>query len=241
MASANGLVIGNLYMGNPYRLVVTPDIERVTDLKGRRLAISRPGEYDNRLNEIMLERHGLVPNQDVTLVPVGGQTDRYNALKAGVVDGTTVNPPVNLTAKNEGFREIYNLGDMGVSAVYISLYTARQTMETRPRFVERFMAAMIEASAYARANKEYTIDLMGKYLQLSDRAALEGAFQAYAAELLSIPPYVPLDAVQAVIDETLLVTPNAAVRDAAQLVDNRAVQAVEASGFVDAVLAAYPR
>jgi ABC-type nitrate/sulfonate/bicarbonate transport system substrate-binding protein len=188
----------------------------------------------------MLERHGLVPNQDVALVPVGGQTDRYNALKAGVVDGTTVNPPVNLTARNEGYREIYNLQDMGVSMVYISLYTARQTMETRPRVVERFMAAMIEASAYARADREFTIRLMSEYLKLNDRQALEGAFQAYATEMLAIPPYVPLEAVQDVIDETLRFTPTAAVRDAAQLVDNRAVQAVDASGFVEAVLAAYP-
>ncbi|HEY7065266.1 MAG TPA: ABC transporter substrate-binding protein [Chloroflexota bacterium] len=240
MASNDGLVIANLYLGNPYRLIVVPDITRVEDLRGRRLAISRPGEWDYRLNEVMLERHGLRPNEDVTLVPVGGQTDRYNALKAGVVDGTTVNPPVNLAAKNEGFREIFNLNELNFSGVYISLYTGRKTMEQRPRLVERFLAAMVEASAYARANKEFTIDLMSKYLQLNDREALEGAYQAYAAEMLAIPPRVPLDAVQSVIDETLTQNPNVPVRDAAQIVDARPLQAVEASGFVDAVLAAYP-
>jgi NitT/TauT family transport system substrate-binding protein len=240
MASNDGLVIANLYLGNPYRLIVTPDIDRVEGLRGRRLAISRPGEWDNRLNEVMLERHGLRPNEDVIMVPVGGQTDRFNALKAGVVDGTTVNPPVNLAARNEGFREIFNLNDLNFSGVYISLYTARKTMEQRPRLVERFLAAMVEASAYARADKEYTIGLMSKYLQLTDREALEGAYQAYATEMLSIPPRVPLDAVQAVIDETLNLNPNVPVRDAAQIVDNRPLQAVEASGFVDAVLAANP-
>jgi NitT/TauT family transport system substrate-binding protein len=240
MASNDGLVIANLYLGNPYRLIVTPDIDRVEGLRGRRLAISRPGEWDNRLNEVMLERHGLRPNEDVIMVPVGGQTDRYNALKAGIVDGTTVNPPVNLAARNEGYREVYNLNDLNFSGVYISLYTARKTMEQRPRLVERFLAAMVEASIYARADKEYTIGLMSKYLQLNDREALEGAYQAYATEMLSIPPRVPLDAVQAVIDETLLLNPNVPVRDAAQIVDNRPIQTVEASGFVDAVLAAHP-
>ncbi|HLH21941.1 MAG TPA: ABC transporter substrate-binding protein [Chloroflexota bacterium] len=240
MASNDGAVIANLYLGNPYRLIVTPDITRVEDLRGRRLAISRPGEWDNRLNEVMLERHGLRPNEDVTLVPIGGQTDRYNALKTGVVDGTTVNPPVNLAAKNEGFREIFNLNDLNFSGVYISLYTGRKTLEQRPRLVERFLAAIVEASAYARANKEFTINLMRKYLQLDDREALEGAYQAYAAEMLAIPPRIPLDAVQSVIDETLTVSPNVPVREAAQIVDERPLQAVEASGFVDAVLAAYP-
>ena len=56
----------------------------------------------------------------------------------------------------------------------------------------------------------------------------------------TIPPYVPLDGVQAVIEETLRIVPEAPVRDAALLVDDSPVRAVEASGFVAAVLAAYP-
>jgi NitT/TauT family transport system substrate-binding protein len=240
MAGSDGAFIANLYLGNPYRLIVAPDIQRVADLRGRKLAISRPGEWDNRLTEVLLERHGLVANQDVAMVPVGGQTDRYNALKAGVVDGTTVNPPVNLAAQNEGFREIYNLSDLNFSGVYISLYTTRRTLQDRPRLVERFLAAMVEASAYAKADREFTIRVMGDYLKLTDRQALEGAYQAYAVEMLAIPPVVPLEAVQAVIDETLRLNPDAPIREAALLVDNRPLQAVQASGFVDAVLAEYP-
>ncbi len=239
MTSGAGVIIANFYLGNPYRLVVAPDIEHMSDLRGRKLAISRPGEFDNRLNEVMLERHGLVPNQDVILIPIGGQTDRLNALRSGLVDGTTVNPPVNLAARNEGFREIFNLNDLQYESVYISLYTARQTMETRRRLVERFLAAMIEATAYAKADREFTIKLMSDYLKLNDRQALEGAYQAYAVEMLAIPPRVSLEAVQNVMDETLRYAPTAQVRDAALLVDTRALDAVEATGFVEAVLARY--
>ena len=237
MAGADALLVANLYQGNPYRLIVVPEVQTMADLRGRKLAISRPGDYDNRLVEVMLERNGLVANQDVTLVPVGGQTDRYNALKGGIVDGTTVNPPVNLTAQNAGYREIFNLGDLGISSVYISLFTSRNVLQSRPRLVERFIAAMVEASAYAKANREYTINLMGDYLKLTDRAALEGAYQAFAVETLAIPPYVPVDAVQAVMDETLRINPNATVRDATTIVDNKPLQAVEASGFINAVKA----
>jgi len=239
MTSGAGVIIANFYLGNPYRLVVAPDIEHMSDLRGRKLAISRPGEFDNRLNEVMLERHGLVPNQDVILIPIGGQTDRLNALRSGLVDGTTVNPPVNLAARNEGFRELFNLNDLQYESVYISLYTARQTMETRRRLVERFLAAMIEATAYAKADREFTIKLMSDYLKLNDRQALEGAYQAYAVEMLAIPPRVSLEAVQNVMDETLRYAPTAQVRDAALLVDTRALDAVEATGFVEAVLARY--
>jgi ABC-type nitrate/sulfonate/bicarbonate transport system substrate-binding protein len=238
MAGADAVMIANLYRGNPYRLVVVPEVQQMSDLKGRRLAINKAGEFDNRLIELMLDRYGLVGNQDVTLVPLGGQTDRYTGLKGGLVDGTIVNPPVNLTAQNEGFHEIFNFNDLGISAVYISLFASRSTVQNRPRLVERFLAAMIEAEAYAKAEREFTIRLMGDYLKLGDRAALEGAYQAFAVESLAIPPTVPTDAVQAVMDETLRINPGAPVRDAAAVIDSRPLQAVEATGFPSAIQAA---
>jgi hypothetical protein len=69
--------------------------------------------------------------------------------------------------------------------------------------------------------------------------ALEGAYDTYAPAI-SVPPLVPVDALQAVMDENLKVNPSAPIRDAAQIVDNRPLQAVQATGFVDAIQAEYP-
>jgi NitT/TauT family transport system substrate-binding protein len=238
MAGSDGLYVGNFYTGNFFRLIAVPDVQTVADLRGRRLAISRPGDYTNRLSEVMLERYGLVPNQDVLLVPLGTQADQFNALRAGAVDATTVNPPLNLSLQNEGFREIFNLRDLGIAGISVSLYATRDTVKTRPRVVERFLAAMVETSAFARANRERTIEAMSDYMKLNDRRALDGAYDTYVPAI-AIPPIVSAEALQAVMDENLKVNPTAAVRDAALLVDNGPLQTVEASGFVGAVLAEY--
>ncbi len=240
MAAAEAVLIASFLQGNPYRLVAVPEVQRVADLRGRRMATGRPGGYDTRLIEVMLERHGLGANQDMTLVPIGSQTDRYNALKMGVVDAITVNPPVNLALQNDGYREVFDLADLNFAGVYISVTTTRKLVETRPRVAERFLAAMMEATAYARANREHTIQVMSDYLKLTDRHALEGAYEAYAGPQLAIPPLVPLDGVQAVVDETLRVNPSAQVKDAALLVDNRPLQRIEATGYVSALVADYP-
>ena len=110
--------------------------------------------------------------------------------------------------------------------MYISLTATKRLIETRPRVAERFLAAMMEAEAYARVNREFTIQVMSDYLKLTNRQALEGAYEAYAGDQLAIPPYVPSDGVQAVIDETLRANATAVVREAALLVDNRPLQAV---------------
>jgi ABC-type nitrate/sulfonate/bicarbonate transport system substrate-binding protein len=242
MMAANEIVfIANFLQGNPYRIVTVPDIHRMADLRGRKLASGRRGGFDTHLIEVALERNGLRPNDDVTLVPIGNQTDRYNALKMGIVDGISVNPPVNLALQGEGYREIYDIGELGIAGVYISLVTSRQLLQERPRVAERFLAAIVEATAYARANREFTIQVMGDYLKLNDPVALAGAYDAFAGDALAIPPYVPLDGVQAVIEETLKEAPVAQVKEAALMTDNRPLQAVEASGFISAMLADYPR
>jgi NitT/TauT family transport system substrate-binding protein len=238
MAGAEALFVGNFYTGNFFRLMAAPDVESVADLRGRKVAIDRPGDYSNRLNEVLLERNGLVPNLDVTLVPIGSQTDRYNALKGGLVDATTVNPPLNLTARNEGFREIYNLEDLGIAGISVSLYATPETVKNRARLVERFLAAMTETAVYAKTHRPRTMQVMGSYLKLNDRDALAGAYDAYASKL-STDLTVPTDALQAVMDENLKVNPSAPIHDAAQIVDNRAAEAVAASGFVEALYAEY--
>jgi NitT/TauT family transport system substrate-binding protein len=238
MAGAEALFVGNFYTGNFFRLMAVPEVESVADLRGRKVAIDRPGDYSNRLNEVLLERNGLVPNQDVTLVPIGSQTDRYNALKAGVVDATTVNPPLNLTAQREGYHEIYTLEDLGIAGISVSLYATPATVNNRPRLVERFLAAMTETAIYARTHRPRTIQVMGDYLKLADREALAGAYDTYATKI-STRLAVPADALQAVMDENLKANPNAPIRDAAQLIDNRAAEAVAASGFLEVIAAEY--
>jgi NitT/TauT family transport system substrate-binding protein len=238
MAGAEALFVGNFYTGNFFRLMAVPEVQSVADLRGRKVGIDRPGDYSNRLNEVLLERNGLVPNQDVTLVPIGSQTDRYNALKTGVVDATTVNPPLNLTAQKEGYHEIYNLEDLGIAGISVSLYAMPDTVQIKSRLVERFLAAMTETSVYALTHRPRTMQVMGSYLKTDDREALQGAYDAYATKIATNLT-VPLEPLQAVMDENLKVNPTAPVRDAAQIVDNRAAQAVAASGFLDEIAAEY--
>ena len=47
------------------------------------------------------------------------------------------------------------------------------------------------------------------------------------------------DALQAVMDENLKANPNAPIREAAQIIDNRAAEAVAASGFLEVIEAEY--
>lgn len=236
MAGIEAVFVGNFYPGNFFRMMALPEVGSVADLRGRRLGIGRAGDYDNRLAEVTLERHGLVPNLDVTMVPMGTQNDRVTALRAGQIAATTVNPPLNLQLANEGFREIYNLRELGVAGISVCLVASQETVRNRPRLVERFLAAMVETSALARADRDLTIQVMSDYMKVTDRQALEGAYDTYVSAL-AVPPRVSAEALQPVMDENMRFNATPQVREAARLIDNGPLDAVIASGFVDAVLA----
>lgn len=74
----------------PYTLIVKPNFKRVEDLKGSRLAISRFGSSSDAGLRLALQKLGVNPEKEVTIVKVGGQTERFAALKANTVDGTVV-------------------------------------------------------------------------------------------------------------------------------------------------------
>jgi ABC-type nitrate/sulfonate/bicarbonate transport system substrate-binding protein len=57
----------------------------------------------------LLRDHGLNPNEDVKLLPIGGgEGGRLSALKAGVIQGTMLFPPFDLPfdliGRNEGLK-----------------------------------------------------------------------------------------------------------------------------------------
>ena len=54
-----------------YRLVVRPEIRAVTDLRGKRLGITRFGTVTDSTTRLLVGRLGLDPDKDVILVQVG--------------------------------------------------------------------------------------------------------------------------------------------------------------------------
>src|SRR6185503_9655331 len=72
------------------KLVARPDITRAQDLKGKRIGTGEPNSSQDRITRQALQRLGLDPDKDVTLVPFGSRSiQRLDALLRGEIDATT--------------------------------------------------------------------------------------------------------------------------------------------------------
>jgi ABC-type nitrate/sulfonate/bicarbonate transport system substrate-binding protein len=84
-------------------LVTSKDIKEFSQLKGRKLGVSRFGSSSDFLLRYILKKIGLVPERDVSIVQVGSASVRMAALANGAIDGTALTVEEVLVARKLGF------------------------------------------------------------------------------------------------------------------------------------------
>src|SRR5512139_920614 len=77
----------------PYQIVARGEFKTPTLLKGKRVAISRFGSSSEWLVRLALTKMGLDPDKDVTIVQIGGQSERLAALQNNAAQATLLGPP----------------------------------------------------------------------------------------------------------------------------------------------------
>ena len=85
-------------------MIAATGITRWEQLKGKRIAISRFGSGTDTAVRLVLEKFGLNPDKDATILQLGPQTTRFSALVSGSTDATLVAPPFDVTAKSRAIR-----------------------------------------------------------------------------------------------------------------------------------------
>jgi len=220
----------------PYSLIVKPNIKRVEDLKGTKLAISRFGSSSDAGLRVALQKLGLNPDKDVTILQVGGQTERFAALKGGTVDGTVVIPPLSGAAQRLGYNALINMTELGISYPQEGVVVSRQMIGSRRETIIRFLKAYIEGVKELKTDKEFAIAVMAKHLRLDrkkDREALEDSFKEVVIEQMLKVPSINLEAIKVGLDLLGKDKPARASSNPRDYVDGSLMQELVKSGFTE--------
>src|SRR5690349_20474422 len=220
----------------PYTLIVKPSLKRVEDLKGTRLAISRFGSSSDAGLRLALQKLGVNPEKEVTIVQVGGQTERFAALKANAVDGTVVIPPLSGATHLLGYNAIINMNKLGIPYPQEGVVVSRQLLASRRDMVTRFLKAYIEGVKELKNDKEFAIGVLAKYLRMDrkkDREALEDSFQEVIIEQMLKVPGINLEAIKVGLDLLGKDKPSTASSNPRDYVDGSVMLELVKSGFVD--------
>ena len=189
-AAANGAemrFVGGVTDKEIITVVSDAKITKPADLKGTRMAIDRLGDYSDFRARKVLEMYGLVPQKDVMLLQIGGQTARFAALKSGQVQSTFVAPPLTLIARKAGFRVLIDLADLGFPSTSASLVTMKATIEQNEREVYAVVRAVGRALQLFKSNRDLAIQSLSRFMKVNDPEALDETWRSHAKIYQDVP------------------------------------------------------
>jgi len=115
----------------PYDLVAAPEIKRVEDLRGKKVAVADRGSVTFMVARAILHGHGLEVDKDVTILSLGRPDVRYQALLMGTAQAVIANVDGTGLLEPQGFHSVasagkYTRGFAGSLSVTQDLFDKRQ-------------------------------------------------------------------------------------------------------------------
>lgn len=232
LAGADTAIIIGLLNTLDHAVIVSAKIQSPQELKGKKFGVSNIGSLDDSGLRIALRKWGYDPGKDVTILQVGGQPDRFAALRAGAVDGTLIQPPLTVTARKAGFRNLVTLSDLDIPYQGTMVATTRSFIAKAPDTARRLTRSFVEGIHFAKTHKEETIRSISAFMKLKDPEALEETYQTYAVKLAQRAPYPNLDGIKLMLEQIAAEKPEAKQMDPMRFVDLRFIRELENEGFI---------
>ena len=233
LAGVDVLVIASLLNTFPYSLIALPEIKKVDQLRGTKVAVSRFGSATDLSVKMALARVGLNAEKDVTLLQIGVQTARFAALQSRNVQATIITPPFTLTARKLGYQTLLDMAELNIPFQLTALLALRPYLKSNPDTVLSVIRTLSEAIHFYKREKEATIKILGRYLKTDDREALEETHREIALKSIPEKPYPTLAGIKTILDETALRNPKAKGAKPEDFVDSSFVKKVDDEGLFD--------
>ena len=193
--SASGSTIAAAVRGIPVKLVFTAsakpqfdmvalkEIRSIAELKGKFVGISSRGGAVDLLTQLMVQKHGLTPNKDVTSLVVGGQEDTVLALRTGRIAAALLTPPRPLMLAREGFNRIGYSGDYMPTYPSGGIGVTDDTIKNKPNELYAFVKASVRGLQFARQNRTEAKKILTDYFAIKDAALADQFFELYLSRL----------------------------------------------------------
>lgn len=233
LADLNGAdltTLAHTVPGVQSKLLVKQEIKRPEDLKGKKVATSSLGSLGDFLNRHIMRKYGLDPGRDVVWLSIGTPPERLQALVSGGVDAADLSYPSDVQGERLGYRVLW---DARREVVYpsMSVVTRRKNVLEDRDTVMRMVRSHVEAIAYLKKNRDFSLKVLAKYLRTSDKELLEGSYDLYKQDFISIP-YPIMQNLQATYDYVAATKPEIKNHKPEEFMDPSFIAELDKSGFI---------
>ena len=243
-AAAGGVdlrVIGTFTSRIPFDLVVRPTIKNPKDLRGKRVGVQVIGGTIWMAAMLGLEHLGLDSRRDdIQVVAAGDQTMLSQALEKGTVDATVVDSAFSSDLKQRGFPTLVELSKTNIPFVSNGIIARASYLGQQQDAARNTLKAWLEGAAFALSPrmKSAVIETIARRLKTSNRALIEQGYQ----DLLRATDRKPYPSAEGLNNvQRLMKLRNPAVADLKHesLIDDKLIQELDRTGFIDQLYASY--
>jgi len=231
LGGRDAVMVAGLVNFAPYDLIVAKGINTLEDLRGKKVGIARFGGSADFLARYGLEKHGIKPGKDVTILQTGGNAERFAAVSQGAIQATMLEQGFAYQAKKAGFRSLLDFATMGLDYQHSGISSTRSYLAKNHELASRFLKALVEGNHRLKTDRAFGLKVLERHLRISDQDTLRAAYDYYTPKL-DVVPYVNLKGIKFLLDITAESNPKAQTVKPEDVGDNSPLREVEASGFL---------
>ena len=199
LKGANIVLVAGATNRQVFSLMAKPELKKITELKGKKVGITRVGSSTHTSALYALSSAGLKP-ADVQLLPLLEVPNIFTALAAGQIEAGVVSPPTNARAKKAGFVELMNIAKEGPEFVSVAVGTSRAYVKANEDIVRRVVRAYAEGVQIFKTNKAAGMKMIENQLKVKEVEIQEDTYSQFR-EYLEFPPYVSRKAMETVLTD----------------------------------------
>jgi len=233
MAGSDATLIAGGVTSLNYYLQTRADIKTPEQLKGGSVAISRFGSSSDFIARYALTKIGLTPGKDVTIVQIGSTTARVDAVIAGRVQATVVNPPASIIAQKRGMNTLADLPKLGLVYQHTAAATTKKYIRENRDIVRRYVKSQVEAVHRIYTDKEGAIRALARFIgRTVERDVLEKTWENLLNEaVLPRKQYPSIEGLKTILASE----PKAKSHNPEDYFDASFVRELDQSGYTDSL------
>jgi len=230
LAGADMAILAHTMPGVIHAMMVKPEIKRVEDLKGKKVGVSSLGSLTDFLVRTIARKKGLNPDRDLTLLVMGGDSERLMALRTGAVDASAMSHPGYGRARRLGFSMLWDSAKE-IDYPWMEITTRRETIKKDRELVTNYMKAHLEGIALFKKDPEFSKKVIKKTLRMDEDDLVAEAYDIYSKAFIPAP-YPNLPGMKVSFEYVAMTRQDVWKHKAEEFADSSFVTELEKSGFI---------
>jgi ABC-type nitrate/sulfonate/bicarbonate transport system substrate-binding protein len=166
-------VVSQSLKKNLFWLVTKPEVKSLSELKGKVFGTTTMGGSQHLAAIRLLQKAGLDPDKDITVVIGGDVPAQLQSLVSGVIHLAALSPPTVILARDKFKLRIHGSTLDDLPNLQNGLAFSDRLLRERRELVKRILRARSRAHRYFWENERGTAEVLANYLKVDLAVALE--------------------------------------------------------------------